>query len=76
MADITENEKTGRIRIAGVKLFADGSVSGRTAWVNEPYQDGTTGLSTLTPAAIPGSCFLRETKWRAAGDSCDGGSRN
>ena len=52
MADITENEKTGRIRIAGVKLFADGSVSGRTAWVNEPYQDGTTGLSTLTPAAI------------------------
>ena len=47
MRDLLPEEKTGRVRFAGLKLFADGSVSGRTAWVNRPYSDGTTGLSTL-----------------------------
>ena len=47
MADLTEDEKKGRVKIAGIKLFADGSVSGRTAWVRDPYIDGTHGLCTL-----------------------------
>jgi predicted amidohydrolase YtcJ len=30
-------------RIAGVKLFLDGSPQGRTAWVTEPYHEGPPG---------------------------------
>ncbi len=52
MRDLTEDEKTGRIRFTGMKLFADGSVSSRTAWMNTPYKDGTAGLSTLEPEEI------------------------
>ena len=29
------------VHIGGIKLFADGSVSGRTAWVNPPYVGGS-----------------------------------
>ncbi|MEV6594851.1 amidohydrolase [Streptomyces acidicola] len=31
------------LRIGGVKLFADGVPSHRTAWVNQPYPDGSCG---------------------------------
>lgn len=31
MPDFTEDDKTGPVRYAGLKLFADGSISGRTA---------------------------------------------
>lgn len=38
--------KDGQIRIAGLKLIGDGSISGRTAWVKEPYpQTGEYGIS-------------------------------
>lgn len=37
MKDLAPDEKKGRVRIAGVKLFADGSVSGQTAAVRVPY---------------------------------------
>ena len=47
MPPLTDEEKTGQSFIAGVKLFADGSVSGKTAWVSRPYRDGTFGFSTL-----------------------------
>lgn len=30
-------DPSARIRIAGLKLIGDGSFSGRTAWLNEPY---------------------------------------
>jgi predicted amidohydrolase YtcJ len=36
--DLTDEQRSGRIRFAGIKLFADGSISGRTAWMTEPYQ--------------------------------------
>jgi predicted amidohydrolase YtcJ len=37
--DLTDDQRSGRIRFAGIKLFADGSISGRTAWMTEPYND-------------------------------------
>ncbi len=30
--------------VAGAKFFADGSLGSRTAWMHEPYSDGSTGL--------------------------------
>jgi predicted amidohydrolase YtcJ len=32
------------LEVAGAKLFADGSLGSRTAWMHEPYSDGTTGM--------------------------------
>lgn len=32
--------KNNQVHIGGIKLFADGSVSGRTAWVNPPFLGG------------------------------------
>ena len=36
-ADLTDDDRRGHIRIAGVKLFLDGAYSNRTAWTNAPY---------------------------------------
>lgn len=50
---ILNKENTNRnnpIHIGGVKLFADGSVSGRTAWVSPPFLDDEDnyGISTTS----------------------------
>ncbi len=51
---ISESQKSSLIRIsrffsAGIKTIGDGSVSGRTAWMNEPYLDSDEyGISTIT----------------------------
>lgn len=44
-----KTNRTAHVRNAGVKLVGDGSISGHTAWVYEPYL-GTAdyGISTLT----------------------------
>jgi len=34
----------GRLEIAAVKFFADGALGSRTAWMVEPYPDGSHGL--------------------------------
>ena len=47
MPELTDGEKTGDAFVAGIKLFGDGSVSGKTAWVSRPYRDGTYGFGTL-----------------------------
>ena len=44
-----ESDTTGRVRIAGLKLFSDGCFSDRTAWCTCPYPGGAdagTGLLT------------------------------
>jgi len=43
-------DRTKPIHIGGIKLFADGSVSGRTAWVNPSFlgDDDTQGISTTS----------------------------
>ncbi|WP_460743665.1 amidohydrolase [Mariniluteicoccus endophyticus] len=33
----TDADRTGRVAVAGIKLFADGSISNRTAWMRDPY---------------------------------------
>lgn len=48
---VTPSDRTGRVAIAGIKLFIDGSISNRTAWMREPYP-GTTddvGMRTCSP---------------------------
>ncbi|MEH7342660.1 amidohydrolase [Bacillus sp. JJ1532] len=50
---ILDEYKTNRenpIHIGGIKLFADGSVSGRTSWVNPPFlgDDENCGISTTS----------------------------
>jgi predicted amidohydrolase YtcJ len=45
--DLTDEERTGRVKFAGLKLFADGSISGCTAWMNQPYRTAGHGYSTL-----------------------------
>ena len=37
--ELTDDDRRGRIKIAGVKLFMDGAYSNRTAWVAEAYPD-------------------------------------
>ena len=41
-----------RLRIGGVKYFADGSLGARTAWMLEPYLDGGVGLSVAPMAEL------------------------
>jgi predicted amidohydrolase YtcJ len=37
--ELTDDDRRGRVKIAGVKLFMDGAYSNRTAWVDEAYPD-------------------------------------
>ena len=37
MPDLTDEQRSGRVKVGGVKLFIDGSMSNRTAWMLEPY---------------------------------------
>lgn len=41
-AELTDEDRTGPVRVAGVKLFLDGAFSNRTAWTRSPYP-GSTG---------------------------------
>ncbi|MBN9141042.1 MAG: amidohydrolase [Micrococcales bacterium] len=36
---LSDEERAGRVRIAGVKILMDGAFSNRTAWVRDPYPD-------------------------------------
>jgi predicted amidohydrolase YtcJ len=55
---ITAGVRTGFgdewVRLGAVKLYADGSISERTAWLSEPYKDMPEfrGLQTSTPEAL------------------------
>ncbi len=44
----------GKLRMAGVKLYADGALGSRGAWLKAPYADkaGERGLQFLTDAAL------------------------
>lgn len=50
---IPVERKTGRIKIAGVKIFLDGSMSNQTAWMRTPYRDtDNVGMRTLEDAVV------------------------
>lgn len=36
--------RRGRVELLGFKMFADGTLNSRTAWMREPYADGLAGL--------------------------------
>ncbi len=40
---------TDRVRLAGFKVFLDGTLNSRTAWMLHPYRDPTPGLPTGKP---------------------------
>ena len=42
----------GTFRVAGMKIFLDGSPQGGTAWVREPYAGGGRGTSTMTDGQV------------------------
>ena len=42
----------GIFRVAGMKIFLDGSPQGGTAWVREPYAGGGRGTSTMTDGQV------------------------
>ncbi|WP_342373491.1 amidohydrolase [Propioniciclava soli] len=49
MPPVTDADRTGQIRIGGVKVFMDGAYSSRTAWVEECYPGSHDhGLATAT----------------------------
>lgn len=51
--DLTDEQRKGRTKFAGIKLFADGSVSGRTAWVSEAYPGSDEhGFPTISEAKL------------------------
>lgn len=47
--ELSEVDRAGRVRVAGVKLLMDGAYSDRTAWTTDPYPDSCDhGLHTST----------------------------
>jgi predicted amidohydrolase YtcJ len=49
LPDLTDDDRTGRTTIAGVKLVMDGAYSDRTAWTDDPYPGSCDhGLQTAT----------------------------
>lgn len=48
VSDLTDDDRVGRMKIAGLKLFMDGAYSNRTAWTEEPYPGSCDhGMHTL-----------------------------
>lgn len=48
--DVEPGWRGEELEVAAVKLFADGALGSRTAWMDEPYPDGSCGMP-LTPIA-------------------------
>ena len=46
------NSSPGEFRLAGEKIFLDGSPQGGTAWMREPYAGGGCGTSTKTDEEV------------------------
>jgi len=57
--------KTGmgseNLRIGHIKIFADGSVGARTAWVSEPYIDGGSGFPLMDMEELAGFVKLAQS---------------
>lgn len=43
-------------RLGGVKIFLDGSPQSKTAFLREPYTDGSNGTPTMTEAEVLSAC--------------------
>lgn len=49
------------LRLAGYKLVLDGSPQGKTAWLTEPYTDGTNGTAWLSDQTVEKAARLSIT---------------
>ena len=59
LRDLTDADRTGSVRVAGVKLVTDGAYSNRTAWTLDPYPGSDDhGLPTLPIGEI-----VRGVEW-------------
>ncbi|HUH33535.1 MAG TPA: amidohydrolase [Daejeonella sp.] len=56
ISEIAEENKNGLSKIGGVKLFLDGTISSRSAWIKEPY----TGTSDFYGAKTEDEDVMRE----------------
>ncbi|MDF3312841.1 amidohydrolase [Rhodococcus sp. T2V] len=59
VADLTDEQRTGRIRVAGVKLLMDGAFSDRHAWLEDPYPDSCSHGSRV----VSDEELLRAVAW-------------
>lgn len=51
--DLPADAREGNVKVGGVKLFMDGSISNRTAWLTEPYANSDDhGILTLDDEAL------------------------
>ena len=39
IGDLTDEQRSGPVKLGGIKLFMDGSISNRTAWTKDVYRD-------------------------------------
>lgn len=51
---MSTTDRTGRVAIGGIKLFLDGTISNRTAWLRNPYRGSKeeVGLRTASPQLL------------------------
>lgn len=54
-------DRNKQFRVAGIKLIGDGSVSGKTAWVYEPFTNGSKGISVYSDDGIRRAMDFCET---------------
>ncbi len=76
----TSGSGTDWLRLGGVKMFLDGSLGSRTAWMLEPYEDGRDrgmpitaeeiAREAMTTAAQAGLGLYRSRDRRCRGASC------
>lgn len=57
-AELGDKVTGRRVRIGGIKCFADGSPQLRTAWVREPYLGGGVGIPNRSDEAMLGAVRL------------------
>jgi predicted amidohydrolase YtcJ len=56
LPDLTDDDRTGRMKIAGVKLVMDGAYSDRTAWTDDAYPGSCRhGLQTASDDDLRGA---------------------
>jgi predicted amidohydrolase YtcJ len=49
---LRERYASGMVQVSAAKLFLDGTIESRTAYMIEPYADGTNGAPNFTAAAL------------------------
>ncbi len=55
--------ESDQLKLAGTKIFTDGTLNSRTAWMLEPYTDTrTTGTPMMTPSEIDDAMMLSKSQ--------------